>query len=153
MKKVLADINGVAGVRGSFICDNRGEVIANATPTGLDTVTLNGIGRHVTLTLAALETAGEAICDLDFTYEEARLVVRDLANAVLVVLCEPQVDIAMLRLTLNVAVAHCEDDGEIQSQFEARAAEKELMPDGIDETSWHLLKALGNLEPKEMNNA
>jgi len=142
MEEGLAEINAVAAVRGCFICDNRGGVIASAAPSGLDTATLDGIGRQVTLTLAALETAGEAMSELDIAYDGMRLVARDLANAVLVVLCEPRVEIAMLRLTMNVVTTRLKRDSGIQSQLEARAVEKEVAQDDVDETSWYLLETL-----------
>jgi predicted regulator of Ras-like GTPase activity (Roadblock/LC7/MglB family) len=150
MEKDLAEINTVSGVRGSFLCDNQGKVIASAAPAGLDTATLNSIGRGVTLTLAVLETTGEAMSELDFTYDGARLVARDLANAVLILLCEPQVEMSMLRLTLNVVTTRLKGNSRIQSQFKARAVEKEVLQNEVDETSWYLLKAL---ETKEVNDA
>jgi predicted regulator of Ras-like GTPase activity (Roadblock/LC7/MglB family) len=151
MEEGLEEINVVSGVRGSFICDNRGEVIVSATPPDVDMATLNSIGREVTQTMAGLSMAGEAVTELDFTYDGARLVAHELAKAVLVVLCEPQVEIAMLRLTLSVVIARLKSDGEVQSQLEASLVEKELTQDKADEISWHLLQAL--IERREVNNA
>ena len=150
MDKGLADINAVAGVRGCITCDNRGGVIASVTPTGLDLATLNNIGRQVTLILAALETAGQAMSELDFTYDGARLVARDLGNAVLVVLCEPQVEISMLRLTLNVVTARWKKDSSVQERLAGRAGEREdlLTKDNLDALSWLLLGSPG--EPVAM---
>ncbi len=116
MKEGLAAINEVAGVRGSFIWGNRDEVIVSAMPADLDMVTVNKIGREVKLVMETLKTTGEVMSELDFMYERGRLVIRDLANAVLVVLCEPHVESAMLRLTLNVVIARMKGSREIQSQ-------------------------------------
>lgn len=142
MQEGLAQIKTMAGVRDSFICDNRGEVIAGVMSAGLDTATRTGIGREVTLLMAGLQAAGEPMGEMDVTYEGARLVVRALANAVLVVLCEPQIDIAMLRLALDVVMGRFKADSVIQSQFEARAVQKELAQGDVDELSWHLFKIL-----------
>jgi predicted regulator of Ras-like GTPase activity (Roadblock/LC7/MglB family) len=141
MEEALAEINAVAGVRGSFVCDNLGTMIVSAVMTGLD-ASFDAIGREVTQTMAALETAGEAVSELDFSYEGARLVAHDLEKAVLVVLCEPEVEIAMLRLTLSVVMARLKGDAETQSRLEARAEEKEVVQDEVDEISWHLLEVL-----------
>ena len=150
MDKGLADINAVAGVRGCITCDNRGGVIASVTPSGLDLAALNNIGRQVTLILAALETAGQAMSELDFTYDGARLVARDLGNAVLVVLCEPQVEISMLRLTLNVVTARWKKDSSVQEQLTGQAGKREdlLTEDNLDALSWLLLGSPG--EPVAM---
>jgi hypothetical protein len=142
MKEGLAKIKAVAGVRDSFICDNHGEVIASAVSSGLDTNTLNSISREVTLVMAAMEMADEAMREMDCTYEGVRLVARNMAHATLIVLCELQIDIAMLRLTMDVVKARFQGDGGIQSQFAARAREKELSQEDVDETSWHLLTLL-----------
>jgi len=141
MEEALAEINAVAGVRGSFVCDNLGTMIVSAVMTGLD-ASFDAIGREVTQTMAALETTGEAVSELDFAYEGARLVAHDLEKAVLVVLCEPEVEIAMLRLTLSVVMARLKGDTETQSRLEARAEEKEVVQDEVDEMSWHLLEVL-----------
>ena len=61
--------------------------------------------------------------ELDFSYQEARLVARDLENAAFVVVCDPLIEIAMLRLTLNVVTARVMGDSKLQSQFKARVAD------------------------------
>lgn len=142
MQEGLEKIKTVAGVRDSFICDNRGEVIASAVSSGLDTSTLNSIGREVTLVMAAMEMTGEAMHQIDCTYAETLLVVRNLTHAVLVVLCEPQIDIAMLRLVLDVEMARFKGNSSIQSQFATRDREKKLSQEEVDETSWHLITLL-----------
>jgi predicted regulator of Ras-like GTPase activity (Roadblock/LC7/MglB family) len=150
MEEGLAEINAVAGVRGSFICDNRGEVIVSAMPAALNSARLNEIGHEVTQTMAGLEIAGEAMTELDFMYDRARIVGHDLANAVLVALCDPRVEIATLRLTLNVVTSRLKGDSGIQSQLEARTVEKEVVQDDVDEASWYLLQTI---QGKEVNDA
>lgn len=142
MEASLAEISGVPGVRGSFICDSRGEMIVGAVATGLDAA-LDGVGREVTQTMAALDMIGEAKRELDFAYSRTRVVVYDLEKAVLIVLCEPKVDISLLRLTLNVVTTRLKGHRDIQAQLDAREVEKEVLRDDIDDMSWHLLEALG----------
>ena len=124
MKKSLAEINGVTGVRGSFICDNRGAVIAGDAPPGLDAETLDAIGREVVQMMVALQSAGEPTGELDLQYERGGLVARDLDTAILIVLCQMQADLALLRLTINVAVARLKQDKAAQRQLAARAVER-----------------------------
>lgn len=142
MEAALAEINGVPGVRGSFICDSRGEMIVNAVATGLDAA-LDGVGREVSQTMAALEMIGEAKRELDFAYSRMRVLVHGLEKAVLVVLCEPKVDISLVRLTVNVVTTRLKGHSKLQAQFDAREVENELRRDDIDDMSWHLLEALG----------
>jgi predicted regulator of Ras-like GTPase activity (Roadblock/LC7/MglB family) len=143
MQAGLAKIKTLAGVHASFICDNRGEVVVSALSGGLDMATLTSIGREVTLIMAATEAAGEAMGELDCRYERVRLVVRTLTHAVFVVLCDPQIDIAMLRLALDVETARFKGDSEIQRQFQARAiGRREVVQGDVDEASWHLFTLL-----------
>lgn len=141
MQEGLAQIKTMAGVQDTFICDSRGKVIAGVVSGGLNKATRTRIGREAALIMAALEAAGEPMGEMDCRYEGARLVVRTLANAVLMVLCEPQTDIAMLRLTLDVVTTRFKADSGMESQLDkARAAQKELAQEDVDEISWHLFK-------------
>ncbi len=142
METVLAEINGVPGVRGSFICDGHGEMIVSAVATGLNAA-LDGVGREVTQALAALEMVGEAKSELDFAYSRMRVLVQSLGKAVLIVLCEPEVDISLLRLTVNVVTTRLKGQSEIQAQLHAREVPREVVREDTDDMSWHLLEALG----------
>lgn len=141
MEKGLAEINAVAGVRGSFICDNRGQVIVSATPVDLDATVLKSIGERAVQVLVALETAGEATREMDFMYDQVRLIVRDLTSAVLIVLCQPQVDVAMLRLTLNVVAARLKG----HRQLATRATTREITQNKVDQVSRNLLETFEEL--------
>jgi predicted regulator of Ras-like GTPase activity (Roadblock/LC7/MglB family) len=142
MEALLAEVNGVPGVRGSLICDGRGDLIVSAVATGPD-AELEGVGREVTQTMAALEMIGEAKSELDFAYLRTRVVVHDLEKVVLIVLCEPKVDVSLLRLTVNVVTTRLKGYSDMQAQLDAREVEKEVLRDDIDDMSWHLLEALG----------
>ena len=142
MQTGLEKIKTLAGVNACFICDNRGEVIAGVASGGLDTAALTRIGREATLIMAAGKTAGEAMSEMDATYEGARVVVRALPHAVLVALCDPRIDIAMLRLALDVETTRLKGDGGIKRQLEARAVGREVVQKDVDEASWHLFTLL-----------
>ena len=142
MEEGLGEIKTIAGVRDSFICDHQGEVIACAVSSGLDTNALRSICREVMLVMAALEITQEVVIELDFMYGKARMIVRNLANSVLIVLCEPQIDIAMLRLTLDVVASKFKADNKIQSRFAAGTVAKKLIEEDVDETTRHLLELL-----------
>jgi len=86
MDQVLAEINALDGVLGSFICDNRGNVIVNAVPANLNIAVLRGISRQVTQAIAARIQNG--IQEIDLTYEGIRVLIRALNQAALVVICE-----------------------------------------------------------------
>jgi hypothetical protein len=117
-------------------------LIVSAVATGPD-AELEGVGGEVTQTMAALEMIGEAKSELDFAYLRTRVVVHDLEKVVLIVLCEPKVDVSLLRLTVNVVTTRLKGYSDMQAQLDAREVEKEVLRDDIDDMSWHLLEALG----------
>jgi predicted regulator of Ras-like GTPase activity (Roadblock/LC7/MglB family) len=146
----LAEINAVAGVTGCLVCDNSGRVIASSFTGDLDMTSARDVAREVVQTSAVLSEARESVAGLDFTYARRRLVARDMDDSVFVVLCDPGVDIAMLRLTLNVAMAQLRDDEELGKRLRDSLKVKEVLESELDEISWQLLKAL---ERKESDDA
>jgi predicted regulator of Ras-like GTPase activity (Roadblock/LC7/MglB family) len=144
------EITSVAGVRGCFICDNGGRVIAHSFGDDRSMTPIGDVGREAVLTAAVFGKAGEPASELDFTFTDGRLILRDLDHSLLVLLCEPKAEIAMLRLTLNVAVAQLKNDGELRGRLRDSPADREVLENELDEISWQLLNAL---ERKEASDA
>jgi predicted regulator of Ras-like GTPase activity (Roadblock/LC7/MglB family) len=140
MDKVLAEINALDGVQGSFICDNHGDVITNAVPVNLNIATLRGISRQVTQAIAARIQNG--IHEIDLTYESFRVLIRDLNQAALVVLCKPDVDIALLRLTLNVNFSKADIETKLREIVPKKQVIRIVDEDEIDEISWRLYRSI-----------
>ena len=146
----LRELTAVGGVRGCFICDNRGRVIQHSFSDHRSVTPLGDVGREAILTAAVFARVGEPASELDFTFTGGRLIMRDLQSSLLVLLCEPEVEIAMLRLTLNVAAAQLMEDPGLRSLLRDRPAHREVLENELDEISWQLLRAL---ERKEATDA
>lgn len=138
----MTEIGEVAGVTASFVCDNSGRVIASSFGDDVDITPIRDVARELVHTTAVLGRVGESVRELDFTYPGSRLLVRDLDDSLLVALCEPQAEIAMLRLTLNVAATQLKDDAELRSLLQDSVAVREVLENELDQISWQLLKAL-----------
>lgn|GEM_PF-1866022 len=138
MEKGLEHIGAVPGVGGSFVCDNRGDVIVSSDPAVLATVTMHTIGREVGQAFAALEAAGEPATRIDFVYDSWRLLAQDIGNAVFFVVCHPEVDMAMVRMTADVVVAGWSKDAHAQKRLQQRRAERAALVDRatLDQGSW-----------------
>ena len=132
----FAEIGAVAGVTASFICDNSGRVIASSFGGDIDLTPIRDVARELVHTAAVLGRVGESMRELDFTYPGSRLLVRDLDDSLLVVLCESQVEIAMLRLTLNVAATQLKDDSELRNLLQDSVSEREVLENELDQISW-----------------
>ena len=114
MKQGLQEINDLVGVWGSLVCDNQGKMIAGAPPPALNDSILENISQHC---VELLSTAGEHLQGLEemiLYYQQRRLFLHDLEDAVLIVMCTPSIDISLLRLTVNVVLTRWESDPKIQ---------------------------------------
>lgn len=104
MEEILRDVNAVVGVTGSFVCDDEGRVLAQVLPDIFDPDTLSPVGRTLAQTIAGLETTNRRkVGDIDLLYEQGRLLVKNLGNGCLCVLCARRINVPLLNLTANVA--------------------------------------------------
>lgn len=110
MEKILKDINAVVGVTGSFVCNEEGQVVSKLMPNVFDNNTLSPVGRTMAQTIAGLKIARECtIGDLDLLYEQGRLIVKNVGEGCLCILCVQRINVPLLNLTANVAVKKLRD--------------------------------------------
>ncbi len=124
MKAGLQEINETVGVWGSMLCTNRGEIIVNISPPALNKPTLENISRHV---IELLSTAAGRLEDLEevvFHYQDRKVLVMDLVQAVLIVICTPSVDIPLLRMSVNVVVSRWKSDPAVQKEIKKSFVER-----------------------------
>jgi len=114
MKKGLAEINELEGVWGSFICNNQGGLIDSAPPPDFNKSALENIARHSVELLSTGAESVQGLKEVVMHFQEKRLFVLDMQQAVLVVLCTPSIDISLLRLTINIITARWEEDSKVQ---------------------------------------
>ncbi|MCI0474705.1 MAG: hypothetical protein L0Y55_00505 [Anaerolineales bacterium] len=110
MEAILKEINSVVGVTGSFVCLNDGSVVAHALPDsfGADSVAL--AARVATQTFHALEISGRHIAEADLTFEQGRLILKNLRDGILVIICARNINLPFLNLTANVAAKKIADE-------------------------------------------
>jgi predicted regulator of Ras-like GTPase activity (Roadblock/LC7/MglB family) len=145
MEKGLQQLSAVTHVGGSFVCDNRGEVIVSSTPPVLATVTMNAIGREAAQAFEALDAAGQRATRLDFTYSTWRLLATDMGGeAILFAVCEPQVEMPVLRMTIDVVLAGWRKDQAAQKQLARhRGSRREVLARAhLDDVSQRSLKII-----------
>ena len=104
MEQLLADINAVAGVKGSFVCDSHGTLVAQALPVAFDESSLLPAARTLLQTIEGLETTRRRkVQQLDIVFHDARMVVKNLRVGCLYVLCARNINVPLLDLTANLA--------------------------------------------------
>lgn len=144
MENILAEINSVNGVQGSFICGNQGQVLASVMPDSFDPTMLDSIGRQVIQLMVALDKAGGNMNEICFTCNRGSLVARDAGEAMLIVLGEPHTEIALLRLTLNVAAARLRNEKKMKVYLAHHPPKREIRQGEVDETAWRMLATLNS---------
>jgi predicted regulator of Ras-like GTPase activity (Roadblock/LC7/MglB family) len=104
VEDILRDINTVVGVTGSFVCSGEGQVLASALPNLFDETILSTVGRIMSQTIAGLTTTRRRkVGDIDLLYREGRVVVKNLREGCLCILCVRNINVPLLNLTANVA--------------------------------------------------
>ena len=147
MERDLQEICALEHVGGAFVCDNAGEVIVSSTPPVLATNTMNQISRAAAQTFGAMETAKKLVERLEFTYDTWRLFVRDIGPAMIVVVCQPAVDMAMLRMTVDMVTVGWRKDNNTQKRLSKKGAppRKNLLTEAqMDDIGWRSYRLIGN---------
>jgi predicted regulator of Ras-like GTPase activity (Roadblock/LC7/MglB family) len=104
MEQVLADINAVAGVKGSFVCDSNGALVALSLPPPYNEIGLLPAARTMMQTIEGLETTRRRkVQQLDMVFRDARMVVKNLRVGCLYILCARNINVPLLDLTANLA--------------------------------------------------
>jgi hypothetical protein len=113
MKEKLEEINSIKGVWGYVLCDNTGKILEREMPI-VFMKHLATMGKEVTQVVGLLETVSKSPENLDLLFEDGRVMVRSLKNFTLVVFCDPNVDVPMLRLKTNVVVSEITGNPKMQ---------------------------------------
>jgi predicted regulator of Ras-like GTPase activity (Roadblock/LC7/MglB family) len=109
---LLKEIEQVPGVRHAVICDLRGSMLVARVSGELTRDTLDTVGSNVVTLLATF--AGHSFNSIEFQFENRLMYVRTLGNALIAIVCERGSNLALLRMSLNVAAAAFEADKDLQ---------------------------------------
>ena len=147
MENILKEINELPGVRGSFVCDGNGVVISSAMPE-IYNKEVENIGREVIQVIALLQILREETDIIDFLFSDGRILVNGLTDFSLIVFCEPNIDISMVRLKSNVILAEIRRNGKFKKHMQKVSKTKKglLTGEGLDESYQQIIKKLKPLE-------
>jgi predicted regulator of Ras-like GTPase activity (Roadblock/LC7/MglB family) len=105
------------GVRAACVFDNQGALLAASSNENLPQNFLTHLGGEISRLLWLLEGKSETPKETELRFDKGDLYIRDLGNAFQVILCLPQVNWSLLRITVNVAAAPFEKDAELQKSL------------------------------------
>jgi predicted regulator of Ras-like GTPase activity (Roadblock/LC7/MglB family) len=108
MQTMLHSLHGVTGVIGGLISDENGEILAHSFPPVFDISTLQTITSILNDNLVGLRYATGNVKFLDFRFELGRVIVKPLPQYNLLLLCESNLNLQLLTISVNVATKKIE---------------------------------------------
>ncbi len=144
MKDKIEEIDSVDGVLASFIYFNDGELVHSKAPPGYDTDVFEEIAKDVIQMAAIFDRLNSHIHEYELKYDSGRVYAYTQSNYNIVILCKPDVSVAMLRLTVNVAIADLEADKKFQKRASKIEASRRsfLVRSNMDPESWTLVETV-----------
>jgi len=132
MQTVLGQLITVPGVVGGMIYGLDGTLLSKTFPPLFDDAILADAARVLVDGTAGLETVTGKVGMVDMRFADARIVVRPLTGASLVLLCTAQTNLQLLNISTSVALPklekivaalpppqHAEPEVEVEAAFEA----------------------------------
>lgn len=107
MENVLKQITAIDGVIGSTLYDRKGEILAAICPQILDQSQLGLAAKGMVECLESLQMTDD-LSAMELRFADGRLLVRPIKGAFVNVLCAKNVNLAVLNITLNLALRKLE---------------------------------------------
>lgn len=108
MQTVLNSLITVPGVVGGMVCDTEGALLSKTFPPLFDEAILENAARVLVDGAAGLETVTGKVGMVDLRYGDARILVRPMTGAHLVLLCAAQTNLQLLNISTSVAIPKLE---------------------------------------------
>lgn len=108
MRNLLSQLNAVPGVVGSMVCDREGQLLAHVFPPLFEPSILGSAAALLADCRAGLESMAGTIGLIDLRYAHARVVVRPLSRAHLLLLGAASLNLHLLSISTSVAVPKLE---------------------------------------------
>ncbi len=103
MQAQLESLNSVPGVLGGMVCAPEGRVLARAFPGPFDEASLQDAAAVLADGCVGLDTVTGSLGLIDLRYAEARIVVKRMTGALLLLLCGKTVNLQLLLISVAVA--------------------------------------------------
>jgi len=151
MKEKLKEINSLKGVWGYLLCDNMGKILEREIPI-VFMKHLALMGKEVTQVIGLLENLNRNPEKVELLFEDGRVMIMSLKNLTLVVFCDPNVDIPVLKSKMNVVISELMGDSKMQELLQKgewrrrRLLQKEYLIQEYQEI-------LDQLVPEDMNSS
>lgn len=100
IKEILEEVCQASGVRGCFLISKDGNLQGSSMPAGSSEDGLEIIAKSTWRSMQALEDFRQRVQELDLTFRDGRLIVRNLSSGKLALVCQTNINLPLLNLTL-----------------------------------------------------
>lgn len=108
MQTIMLGLKSVAGVMGSMLSDEKGNVLAHSFPAIFDQSTLNDVAVLINDNSLGLQEVTGGVKLFDIRTGLGRIIVKPLPRMVITVLCETTINVQLLSISLNVVAKKLE---------------------------------------------
>jgi len=112
----LREVNSAPGVGGSLLFSGEGHVLSAAMPEGYSEASQATLAYNTARSIAALEASRRRVQELDLTFRDRRLIIKNLRPGHLALLCTRTVNLPLLNLSITPTVK------KITAELKAKAA-------------------------------
>ena len=119
----LNEITAITGVEGVLLASNTGEIIEKIG-TDLDRDQQKQIACRVLKIIAAHDLDERAVKEIELIWNDYRILVMGAKSFVLIIFCGSTKALSLLRITMNVVIAHLLEDKKSTKQIKKYASEK-----------------------------
>lgn len=134
VKEQIAQLATVSGVLGCGLLARDGAVLVNMMPEFISPGEARKAADAVLEAMLGLETLEEGVWEIDLAFAEVLCVIRPVGTAILLLLCDPDANLPMLKMNVNVtakriAAAPVQELTELRAGAEATLqAERQAEP-------------------------
>jgi predicted regulator of Ras-like GTPase activity (Roadblock/LC7/MglB family) len=104
MQSVLKNFLAIPGVIGGILADADGSLLVHSFPPIFNDSTMQTVCGDVNNSLIGIQDVTGGVKLLDLRFDNGRVIVRPMPTYFLLLLCEQQVNLPLLQISINVAV-------------------------------------------------
>ncbi|OGF15644.1 MAG: hypothetical protein A2W00_01045 [Candidatus Eisenbacteria bacterium RBG_16_71_46] len=116
LSDLLREVNSAPGVSGCLLFSAEGEVLAAAMPGEFGEAALATLARNTARSITALEASRRRVQELDLTFQQQRVIIKNLRPGHLSLLCARTVNLPLLNLSITPTLK------KITAELKAKAA-------------------------------
>jgi predicted regulator of Ras-like GTPase activity (Roadblock/LC7/MglB family) len=104
MQSVLKNFHAMPGIIGGLLAEADGSLLAHSFPPLFNVSVMQAVCGDVNNCLAGMQDVTGGVKLLDLRFDHGRVIVRQMPAYFLLLLCEQQVNLPLLLISINVAV-------------------------------------------------